>query len=71
MSVDCVTKGRLEQLSGPAVRHHVPRRRSWFPIFPFRFFGWSNDDIDIRQINRRENIFILYVQKPHENVSET
>lgn len=32
-------------------------------LFPSRFFGWSKDYTDIRQMNRRKTKLIMYVQK--------
>ena len=34
------------------------------PLFFMGSFGWSNNQIDVRQINRRKTNLILYVQKP-------
>ena len=35
-----------------------------FPLFFMGYLGWSNNQIDIRQINRRKTNLLLYVQKP-------
>lgn len=35
-----------------------------FPFFPPRVFGWSNNQTDIKQSNRRQ---LLYIGEPHKN----
>ena len=35
-----------------------------FPFYPPRFFGWSDNQINVRQINRGKTNLIMYVQDP-------
>ena len=35
---------------------------------PSWFFGWSNNQINIRQINRRKPNLIIYLRGPHKNM---
>lgn len=41
-----------------------------FPFFPCRFYGWPNNQIDTRQINREKktNLVSYYVQVSHKNL---
>lgn len=41
-----------------------------FYICPSRFFGWSNNQINIKQINRRKTNLIRYVQGLHKNEAQ-
>lgn len=41
--------------------HVRVRQRETFPFFPSGFFGWSNNSVDIRQINRRKTNLICTV----------
>lgn len=38
-----------------------------FYVSPSRFCSWSNNQINIKQINRRKTNLIRYVQGPHKN----
>ena len=39
-----------------------------FFLYPSRFFRWSNNQIGIRQTNRRKRNLIKYVQGSHKNM---
>lgn len=54
------------RLSRPAAPHQMFSRvrEEKFPFFPSRIFSWSNDLIDIRQVNRREKNLISYIWEP-------
>lgn len=41
-------------------------RRKVF-LYPFRFFGWSNNLINIQQKNRKKTNLITYVWRPHKD----
>lgn len=43
------------------------QRHKIFHFFPSRFLGWSNNSVDIKQINKRKENLILSVQEPHKN----
>ena len=41
-----------------------------FPVFSSRFFGWSNNQNHVRQINRRTTILVSYIQKHQKNKTQ-
>lgn len=40
-------------------------------FYPSRSFGWSNNQMNLRQINRRKINLITYIQGPHKNRRHT
>ena len=45
------------------------QRQKNLPFFPPSFFGWFNNKMDIRQINRRKTNLILYAWEPHKKMT--
>lgn len=42
-----------------------------YSFCPSRFFGWSNNQSDTREVNRRKANLFTYIQGPHENMRRT